>query len=321
MEERRQCCAPVSVNKRCPELALGNSDHCPTHRQKAKTLYLRYKSLCIKVDKFKCSSDAQSLSKYYTLLEEAYEARKTHRLMAYVPECHDYGHNKQFEILRDKISQCERSLKLLNETKISSEEESDTEIYQEVACPEITPNPYTAMKRFKKKRMRDEQEELRLLDQYIEANKEIYEQKRILVNILDELTTKLTNYFCCSDNTELMIIKIAFWNLLRQLYISGFFLQDFKIYRCDCCDEPSVMDISPLHCNCMNRLTDSNFRFFIDRFTIDTLEKAKFALTTKLGALCLLVHDLIDVYKRYGTNFVLFSFYLTEEKGRLCLIY
>src|SRR6266513_685025 len=92
MKELRQCCALLEQHKRCSKTSIGSSDHCQSHRQIAKPLYIQYKKLHDQIDRFRLNTaNEYNLMKYYSLLSQTYEARRKHRNMAYVPECYDYG--------------------------------------------------------------------------------------------------------------------------------------------------------------------------------------------------------------------------------------
>ena len=331
MEELRQCCAPISENKRCFRMVVANSDHCPVHRPNARKLYLRYKNICGKVDRFKFSNKISTILKYYVLLTKAYEARRKHRLIAYVPECYDYGHNKQFEIIMNKIQECEillhniyqsqSSTKVLDEVEKIEEVEEVEEVEEQEEDLQYKTNK---VKRFKNRRIKDKEEDNRLLDKYIEANREVYQTKWNMMNILDQLMTKLTKCFVNADDTELIIIKIAIWNLLRELYRVGFFMDNFQIGKCNCCSESAALNISSLQCGCMKRFivieSPFIFKLFMDQFTIDTIDKAKLSLTNKLGELCPLVYDLSVLYNIYGLGFLNLKFYLINKDGKFRLI-
>src|SRR5690242_20357988 len=129
------CCAPknpvfeknlssknessIEIIQRCSNYVIGDSDHCLYHRSIAQPLYMKYNKFCDKVQNFKYDlNDVENLLKYYSLLNEAYNARRDHRKIAYIPEYYDRGHNFQFEILNEKITQCELWLSVLFSNKL-----------------------------------------------------------------------------------------------------------------------------------------------------------------------------------------------------------
>jgi hypothetical protein len=116
-----QCSAITKSNVRCTNECIGKSKHCLKHVDTAKKLYLNYKSLgeCINnVDMNKIFNNINDkinyLSKYYKILHKTYNARLTHRKYAIAPECYDNGHNKQFALLKNKMTECEKIFGELN---------------------------------------------------------------------------------------------------------------------------------------------------------------------------------------------------------------
>jgi hypothetical protein len=78
------CCAVVDTG-RC-------------HNPKAVELYLKYKTLCNRLDKLEVENldicdNLKRAIKCYSLLEQAFKASLKHRRYAFVPECYDEGHN------------------------------------------------------------------------------------------------------------------------------------------------------------------------------------------------------------------------------------
>src|SRR5438876_10338455 len=112
-----QCCAITLDNKRCQNLVIKSSKHCSSHYNNALKLYKNYKKICdvaynLDVDKHinDPNEKAKYLLKYYVLMNKAYDARMKHRKYAFVPECYDLGHDKQFKLINDKINLCEEKL-------------------------------------------------------------------------------------------------------------------------------------------------------------------------------------------------------------------
>ena len=50
----------------------------------------------------------------HDLLVKAYNARLAHS-DAFAPECHDFGHNLQFQIIQDKIDKCRLEFSKIDE--------------------------------------------------------------------------------------------------------------------------------------------------------------------------------------------------------------
>ena len=112
-----QCSAFGLDNQRCLNETYKSTRHCSEHFSTATKLYLNYKKICnvayslnIHKEIPDTNEKIDYLNKCYVWLNKAYEARMAHRKYAFVPECYDDGHNKQFEIINNKMDICEKKL-------------------------------------------------------------------------------------------------------------------------------------------------------------------------------------------------------------------
>src|SRR5579872_2882101 len=134
----KQCCAPIEPIKnfplienknvqfeRCPN-KIYKGYHCEDHFKKANELYKQYKKTCkiaykLHPEKVNITindiptiqENIKYLFKCYIWYKNAYENRMKHRNYAFTPETSDYGHNKQFILIQDKINICNDRLELL----------------------------------------------------------------------------------------------------------------------------------------------------------------------------------------------------------------
>ena len=114
----KQCCSwNKETNKRCTNQVYKSSKHCTDHYQYALELYLKYKKLCNMANKLDIYKPGESrrkkiahLRQCHKLLVKAYNARLIHRNYAFAPECYDFGHNLQFQIIQEKIDKCKNEL-------------------------------------------------------------------------------------------------------------------------------------------------------------------------------------------------------------------
>lgn len=313
MNEIRRCSAPIEKNHRCSNLTIGSSDHCKTHSEKTKPLYIKYKQIQKKLEKYKIdTTDSNNLLRYYSLLRQLYDARCDHRFAAYVPECFDYGHDKQFEILLSQISCCEEFLSKLFESSDSYQgkvkkitETSDTSAVIETESEEVTTeNIHIKISKFKAKRSHDKEEEERLLDIYINENREEYNQRVELVEKIDRFFNVIISHF--GDLDYPIITKVAIYNLMGQLYLSGFFEDSFKFKLCSCKRDYRNIKVGLLECGCVLRYTNlesSNiFKFFLLQIAGKNLTTLLKILEEKFVRLCPIIKELAQLHKIFGDN-------------------
>src|SRR5579883_3394662 len=114
-DSEKQCYAPVRTSNgmtRCTNNTIdGNKIHCFHHYDGGIKSYKKYKKICSymntfdlnKVDEILEWRDKISfLNTCYDVYIKGYEARKQYRDTYIVPEYRDYGHCKQFTIIKAK---------------------------------------------------------------------------------------------------------------------------------------------------------------------------------------------------------------------------
>ena len=201
MFKNRQCCAPTKKNTRCTNYSIdGVKIHCPIHHNGGLKLYDRYKKACGIADSFdveesiKITSTREQivfLNKCYCAYIHAYEARMEHRNKYVVFECRDYGHDKQFVIIRNKTKLEEIYDKLITHQKKEITVEVDT-YPQEVEHEEVKDLTFIdKVKDFKQKRVDDEKETNRVIMSYIQENSKLLKDKK---NIIGECYSILLKF-------------------------------------------------------------------------------------------------------------------------------
>jgi hypothetical protein len=190
-----QCYAPFN-NKRCTNSTKDNKIHCPIHIKEGVKLYNKYKKICLIADTFNLN-DVENMSsikdkvtflnKAYNIFISAYEARLKHRNRCITPECRDYGHDKQFILLQQKINTCEVQLECLYSVpprEIESNKVEEKEKLNPVILEQVVS--------FQKKRRNDDIETNRIIAAYIKENGEILKRRNKLIDICYEDLLKFT---------------------------------------------------------------------------------------------------------------------------------
>jgi hypothetical protein len=195
-----QCSAPVR-STRCPNPAIDEDKmQCIDHYPKAIKLYIEYKKLCDIADTFdieeveemKTTREKVSfLHECYVSYMKAYNARMKHRNYAIVPECEDYGHDLQFLFLKDKMLRCEEKLEKIYyqitlDREINLEEVSREENSSETKEEEESSTFIETVNTFKERRLQDEKETNRAIEDYIKDNKQILRTKQKYINIIHD---------------------------------------------------------------------------------------------------------------------------------------
>ena len=246
-DSNKQCMAP-NGSKRCEnEITPNKKFHCLKHFPLAIELYNKYKQICNKVDTYSLDKTFKTvpetikyLSKYYTLCIEAYKGRMKHRDYAFVPELRDYGHEKQFQILMNKIDLIEdRLFELYDQwTSFQQEEKEETEPPKEMS------NMINKVNNFKKKRIDDSKATDIVIDKYIRENRKINDKKNKLI----DRCINLLSSFCCDSE---YIKSFGLYNLLGKLFRIGYFTPNYVHPKCDCrsCNEYGYISLD-IFCSC-----------------------------------------------------------------------
>lgn len=235
MPER--CCAPLSNNKRCPNnIREDSSIHCEDHYPRGIRLYKAYKKLCdmaeafnlSKVDTFPFTLDKiKYLNQAYYIHKRAYEGRMEHRIYGLVPECYDYGHDAQFDIIYKNISQCETELRSLYDQYFKEKEvfelakdieasEGKVDVDEEVKQSENdlqVQEVINTVSDFRTRRSNDEREERIAIEKYIEENKHIIHKKSVIV---DKLLLKFKSLMTINPKYEYYQI-VSIYIMIRMI--------------------------------------------------------------------------------------------------------
>jgi hypothetical protein len=219
-----QCCAPTVNNARCLNSTIRpEAMHCEIHYTEGVKSYTSYKALCKLADDFNITkvdeissiyAKIRFLHKCYKACIVAYNSRMEYRNRFVVPECRDYGHNKQFIIIKERIKQCETLLQRLNielatqkektitiklpsisskdkpedslsstKDKPLSEEDKESSLSEEKESPSFAESVMEEIKSFQQKRKDDEQETNKIIATYIKENRKLLNEKRNIVDL------------------------------------------------------------------------------------------------------------------------------------------
>jgi hypothetical protein len=112
---KNQCCAPLG-NSRCTNFA-NESKYCDLHRDRAISLYRKYKNLENSINTINLNKSFQKPKEHidyilncYNTLNKMYKARMKHRKYAITPELYDTGHDYQLTRLENLMLECENLL-------------------------------------------------------------------------------------------------------------------------------------------------------------------------------------------------------------------
>lgn len=296
----RKCSSPDEDGLRCSNNTIGSSLHCFKHVEKARRLYLKYKKICFLAEEsFERIKNISSfhktyiplLNSTYQLLINGYEARRTHRNYAFVPELYDKGHDYQFVKLKEMMKRCEEIASHIHnsqDTVLKKEEEPKEEIKTFVE----------KTKEFKKKKIKDDREDEILLSKYIEANRAYNEEKKSLSTEISLITDRLISRFLIIEEKE--TIKKGIICLFMQLDHIGYFETDFKFEECSCkkCGNYAIIDLHKLSCDCKECSKNS----FLEKLSLNALSALKSSLLKKIGKFCKVIKVIIDFHKIYGNS-------------------
>lgn len=263
-----QCSSPYfdekdMKNKRCKNEIYKTSKHCKDHYQKSLELYLAYKCYCQVSDTLDIHKSfsrrrkkIDHLLKCHDALTLAYQGRLEHRNYAFSPECFDYGHNKQFEIIEDKIAQCSVELEKLklkpsrgymeslpNEDEDDEDHDDDNKSsdYDNDDKDKEYEEVMEKMQKFKIQQKLDSQHTERMFQRYINENKKVQHH----INLAARKCTQVIATLCgIEDNdktfgkSELCRIRAMHYMIHRMSefgFIVGHDEDDYEPQKCDKC--------------------------------------------------------------------------------------
>jgi len=316
---QNQCCAIGLNNARCKNTCIGSSDHCESHRDTAVKLYHNYKKLQDKVDSLDFDKNIKNtknkidyVMKCYFLLKRTFLARSKHRQYAYVPECHDDGHDYQFIKLTKQIDECENkltSLYKIHEKETTIEEDQDEE--NEIGHSSENEKIRKQIRKFKKTRNDTDE----WIEKYNKENEEILSKRLNYIRLIDEEAISLFG------DDDLFIKNVALFNMVRKLYSIGYFFDTFKPNKCQHCNCGNYMPFDvKLACSC---IIDNNtvFKYF-NLSTEDVLKLYYETLTKNKEKIRPIVEDLKLLYLLYNEQIICIRLWLewNIDQNRLILV-
>lgn len=332
--EENQCCAITLDNKRCSNTVYHDSNHCKAHYPKAMKLYKEYKGICnvaydLDIERDKgpdIEKDIRYFLKCYIWLNRAFDARIKHRKYAFVPECYDYGHDKQFEIIQEKLNKCESVLsKLYEEYKTahmisdtptstessnyggdvkSDDSDDDNRDYDDT----ITKSDNYAVslvpkkiKKYNKKRMQREENIDNIMNQYMKKNQEVLERRDKLINIILKTIKQQYHSLIEVDDDNIFILTMIIHHLTKTLYEIGYYVSDYKPQRCkDCCCGNYICYDVRLGCGCFYRYDE--VKEYLNVMTEHTLRMFFEVLLRNQDKTKPILADMVWFYKLYGDS-------------------
>lgn len=324
-----KCTAVSDLGSRCVNPAMLNSNHCDQHHLIAKKLYLKYKKICDIAYRYDIqnSSNILGLMKCYSNLNKAFDARMAHRKYAFVPECHDIGHDYQFELIQNKIKLCEEKLAILYQeqsVKINPLDASSDSNSNSNSSPksdpinQTNPNVPKKIKQFRKKRDKSEIEINDYMDACIAENKMLGEKKiNFLVTIFD-IIQSYTSY-----KIDISVFLVATYKIVAELASIKYFDKNFRPQKCSCKEcTRNITYIIKLFCGCGCVIHDDDLliRYLLD---IDDTNINKFhdSLITNKDKIQPIINDLAYEYETTNTHILLEKYELSfdDKADRLVL--
>lgn len=117
----------------------------------------------------------------------AYQGRMEHRTYGLVPEYYDYGHNKQFDIIMNKINECEEQLRSLYDQYLQDKDHIKTVVQEVKLADEVEGEDLQVVTiinkvdTFKRQRIDDAEKERMEIQQYISAAKKVALVNKLIV--------------------------------------------------------------------------------------------------------------------------------------------
>ncbi len=324
--------AEIHVLSRCTSPTIKESDHCIVHYNTAKKLYLTYKKICSVAYNYDIEKKIENttdrikyLLKCYSWLNKAFDARMTHKKYAYVPECSDKGHEKQFRIIQTKIDLCEKILSELYEKNVNS----DIIIHSDnTTGAKVESEPIIIPKKINKcqtQRKITETDYNDLMESYIKENKEILEQKKKLLTHITAFVFKLFNIKKNTETTtdDIFLSCIAARNIVTELYDIGYFDKVYKPEKCtQCkCNEYVSYEMELFcRCGCMYEF-DTIYEYFgrCSQFSIKFFYELLLFNKQKISPIVSDFKKLYHIYD-YGITNLQVEFKWDESVHRLCML-
>ena len=325
---------------RCPnEIMKGY--HCESHFAKANELYKKYKKTCntayklhpekINTNEVSSIQDSiQYLFKCHVWYVNAYKDRMEHRNYAFTPDTSNYGHNKQFEIIQNKLDICNDKLQELfiksKDKPKKNSREKKKEIKEEVKIEEIGENEKIKLEieEFKKKRIDDEKETQKMMELYIKENRKFLDKK---YTVRDNCVKAMKKFMKLVTGTDKLHFHyyVGLFRILMVLIPLDFFKPDFEPPRskCQCCRYLSIDD--KLDCKCIQNY--NNLNIYLNKHIkhdsyVERLKEIINILTNNCKKLISIYEDFEKIYKYKGVQslYIELSFKFNENRNNYELI-
>jgi len=233
------CCAVIETNGkkgRCPNRPLNGKYHCGLHHHKAQKMYSYYKKVCANVDNYDINAidDVNQLMKIYSYYNQAYDARMKHRSYAFVEEMHDEGHNEQFNIIRQKIDDCERRLTLLyqrslcqNDGACPRRQSRSRKTAERLELERSVEEAINRIEKTKSERSLLNKTNVDYLDKCISENKALLKAKREVFHYISKKLKEMTRHKYDTERSHVFVLAV--FRLIQRLFELGYFNDDFDI--------------------------------------------------------------------------------------------
>lgn len=231
--DQHQCSFPLRNNTRCPNVTP-NFDKmlCLVHNKTGYKVYIKYKKLCkiadrLNFDKVYTLPSAKEkinyLMKCYNAYMAAYGGRMEYRDNFVVPECRDYGHDVQFNIIQEKINNCELQLqKLYDDIVLHQQKDIELLLEEENNTTYDTKEEdlifMEEVKLFKEKRADDIKETNKVIAKYIKDNKVILKEKKKMIDFCYNTLLK----FVKSDKLPYLLMMCMMTICLQLWSVRGY---------------------------------------------------------------------------------------------------
>ena len=332
-------CVAYSLDRsQCINLRVRDSYHCELHRDNAKALYLKYKTLCtqcekINIDNYQIKNDdineqIDTIMNHYILYNKAFSAREKHRKYYMVSDYHDSGHNYQFTKLNKCILKCEEILTKLYSTIKIEEIEIVKDDAKEITNEQISKKLYVfTIEDFKQQRLKLEDEYQKCLSLYISENSAYVKEKELLIKNISVCLFRLfseankdtkVNYIFYKENGYYFTCIQSFKDLTLELIATLIFEMMMQLTKINYFEKTFIRtDVYLINLK-IAKYTDCHLNNYLSQFTIVKLKDIYTKLLLNNASIENLIGpimcDLICIFtgkQGYGSRLL---YYLTSSK-------
>lgn len=302
-----QCCAVIHGDKRCPKQTINHASHCSDHIQTATKLYTNYKKICDTAYNLEIDKPISDINEKYNYLYECYiwfnrafHARLKHRRYAFVPECYDEGHNKQFSFILARMNKCEEMLREIHKLNEEIRQDQYNDLQQEQEQLPVKENIMhtipNIIEKKKTKRENNEKEETRLIEKYNQENMEYLEKRGKLNDVCFNIIISFLEEY--DDDIDIFEITVLIHHLTLELYKLGYFEDNYTPEKCkDCnCGNYVSYDVR-LACGCI--FQNNTVPKYLNLMSDSTIKKFCEIMLFHKQKLLPVINDLIELYSYY----------------------